>query len=319
MDAIFHKARQAVESARLPMLVAHRSPDGDTLGAMLAFGAHLDDVGKPHYRYCIDAPAPAYRFMPGIERVGNDPTIIRQNPPDLICTFDAGDINMTRLENLLAALPVRPTIVNFDHHATNTLFGDVNVVITDASSTAEVVYRYLSSVEAAIGPAAATCVLTGLCTDTGNFSNPATTAAAMRLGADLIRRGAKFSAVVRYLYKNKTPGVLKLWGVALERLHYDPVTETATTALFVRDFEECGVSDEAAEGISNFLAATLKVPVIEVLRETADGKVRGSLRTVLNRDIAALAMARGGGGHKKAAGFSVTGKIAQVDGNWKIV
>ena len=317
MEHLFHRVRSLVETANHPLLVAHRSPDGDTLGAMLAFGAHLDALGKPHTRFCIDRPAPGYSFMPGIDRVTSDLASIPG--ADLICTFDAGDLKMTRLDEAFSARPARPHLVNFDHHASNTMYGDTNVVMPAASSTAEVVYRYLEAVRAPVDTAAATCILTGLCTDTGNFTNPATNAGAMRLGAELIRRGAKFPAVVKNLYKNKSANMLQLWGRALERLRWSEADEAAATALFMKDFEECGVGDDAAEGISNFLAATLKAPIIMVLREAPEGMVRGSLRTVEDRDVSKIAVALGGGGHKKAAGFTVKGHLLEVDGVWKIL
>lgn len=312
MDVLHYKVKRLVEAARFPWLVAHRNPDGDTLGAMLAFGLYLDGINKPHLRFCVDVPAVAYGFMPGVRTIKNDTQDVFRSAPDVLLTFDAGDIRMTHVGDLLGQLPHRPTVVVFDHHATNERFGNVNIVQTDAASTTEVVYRYLQTIGALITPEIATNLLAGLCTDTSNFSNPATTTSALRLAGDLISRGARFREVFTALFRNKSVGVLQLWGRALERLRLDSGTGLATTAIFLKDFQETGVpSSASSEGLSNFLAAVLNVPTIMVLREADDGLVKGSLRTVEERDVSEIAKRFGGGGHKKAAGFSAKGKIVE--------
>lgn len=319
MDVLHYKIKRLVEAARLPWLVAHRNPDGDTLGAMLAFGLYLDGIGKPHLRFCVDVPAPSYAFMPGVQTIKTDPQDVFRAVPDVIITFDAGDIRMTHVGGLLDQLPHRPAVVVFDHHATNERFGAINAVQTDAVSTTEVVHRYLAAVGATITPDIATNLLAGLCTDTSNFSNPATTTSALRLAGDLMSRGAQFREVFTALYRNKSVSVLKLWGAALERLRLDSGTGLATTAIFLKDFQETGVpSGASSEGLSNFLAAVLNVPTIMVLREADDGLVKGSLRTVEERDVSEIAKQYGGGGHKKAAGFSTKGTIELSDGRWSV-
>lgn len=316
LEPIFQRADAVIRESRHPLLVSHRNPDGDTLGGMLAFGGYLDSIGKEHTRFCVDRPAPGYAFMPGIEKVISDGEEVRRREPDAVVVFDAGDLKRAAIEELLGSLPARPKIVNFDHHASNTKFGDVNVLMTDAASTTEVVHHFLSAVGVKVNRDIATCILTGLCTDTSNFSNPATSAAALKLGGELLASGGKFSDVQRHVVKNKTVPLMRLWGIALERLRYNQSHQIAVTALTLKDFEGCGVDEEGTEGISNFLAAVLNAPTIMVLRESPGGFVRGSLRTVEERDVSKLAIALGGGGHKKAAGFTVRGRLIEKDGSW---
>lgn len=320
MDIQFHEVKRMIEAARLPWLVAHRNPDGDTLGAMLALGLYLDGISKPHLRFCVDTPAASFRFMPGVTTVKTNTDEILRAAPDLLITFDSGDLRHSGIAELVNRFPNRPRIAVFDHHATNERFGEVNVVQTDAASTTEVVYRYLREIGAPITPEIATNLLTGLCTDTSNFSNPATTTSALRLAGELVSCGARFNSVFGALFRNKSVGVLKLWGAALERLHYNPADGMATTALFLKDFSEAGVpAGASSEGLSNFLSAVLKTPTIMVLREAEGGIVKGSLRTVENLDVSEIAKRYGGGGHKKAAGFTTTGTIRLVDGKWGVV
>lgn len=320
MDVIYFQIKRAIEGARLPWLVAHKNPDGDTLGAMLGFAHYLDGIGKPHLRFCVDQPAASYSFLPGIGAVRSDQDEIVLRAPDVLCTFDSGDLRHSGINDLMARLSPKPKIIVFDHHATNERFGDINVVFTDAASTTEVVHRYLTATGAAITSAMATNLLVGLCTDTSNFSNPATTTSSLRLAGELISRGADFRAVFSALFRNKSIGILKLWGRALERLAFDGETGMATTALFLKDFEEAGMPPgTSSEGLSNFMAAVLNVSTIMVLREAPDGFVKGSLRTVEERDVAEFARRYGGGGHKKAAGFSAKGTIRLAGGTWGVV
>lgn len=318
--ALFDQVALAVRMSKLPLLVAHRKPDGDTLGSMLAFGLYLDAIGKPHARFCVDRPDKALLFLSGADKVIQDQDAVRAASPDLIVTFDAGDLRMTSAEELIRGLVTRNSqLVNIDHHATNENFGTINVVITDASSTAEVVSRYLTHIGHPTSPEIATCLLAGLTTDTWNFTNPATTASALEVGAKLITAGAKRSAVLANIFHNKPVGLLKLWGTALDRLKFDAESGIASTAVFHEDAQAAGVAETSNEEISNTLSLLLNVPVIMVLRTTPDGKVKGSLRTTRDIDVSRIASYYGGGGHRKAAGFMTTGKIVEHPSGWQIV
>lgn len=320
MESIIYKQIwDTVRRAKHCLLISHKKPDGDTLGAMLGFGNALEARGIAHTRFCVDEVPSSFRFMPGSFNVFSQEKKALESRPDTVILFDAGDLIFAGVDSLMGKINPRPKIINIDHHHTNSRFGDINAVVTDAASTTEVVHRLLSSNNVTIDPAIATCLLAGLCTDTGNFSNPATTASALILGGELLARGAKFSSVFRMLWKNKSASTLRLWGLAMERLHYNDKSETATTALFPADLLECGADEEATEGISNFLSSILNVPIVLVLRVTEDGKVKGSFRTTIERDVSVLAAAYGGGGHKKAAGFTVAGKIEETPSEWKIV
>lgn len=319
MEAIYKQIWDKTLGAKHALLTSHQKPDGDTLGAMLAFGAALDAKGIPHTRFCRDAVPAAYYFMPGSHRVTPDFDKVWDAKPDVVISFDAGDLVFAGVHELISRIYPRPFVINIDHHHTNVRFGDLNAVVTDAASTTEVVHRLLFANGINIDMNTATCLLTGLCTDTGSFTNPATTSSALFLGGDLILHGAKFGSIFRALWQNQSLGGLKLWGTALERLRYNPETRLATTAVFERDIKESGADGEAAEGISNFLGSVLNVPVVLVLKEAEDGKIKGSYRTTGDIDVSVLAAAYGGGGHKKAAGFCATGKIEETPLEWKVI
>ncbi len=309
---------EKLSAARRPILAAHRKPDGDTLGAMMAVYNWLRDQGREAYAFCVDAPPEAYGYFPRIKEVQTNPDVFTDEAVDMVCVFDAGDLAYAGIAELVAAMPRRPFVADFDHHVTNTLFGDANLVITDASSTAEVVHGFFVANGVEVSRSMATCLMTGLLTDTSNFSNPATTLKSLEIASELLLKGVSMKDITRRLMRNKPIDALKLWGKALERLRWDPKRSTATTALLLQDLREHPIDEEHLEGLSNFLNHLLKAEVVLVLKELPGGKVKGSYRSASEVDVAELAKAYGGGGHKKAAGFTVAGKIIEEEEGWNV-
>lgn len=310
-------AQDALRRARRILIVSHKKPDGDTLGAAAGLLLACHSWGFPADAFCLDPVPPPYRYMPGTEQFSTDPALFAA--ADTIAVCDAGDLAYAGIERFVLDRTVKPVIINFDHHATNRHFGDINVVDAGASSTAEVVYHFLEFCRAEVSQKVATSLLTGILTDTSVFSNPATTSASLDAASALMRRGAKIQDVSNRLMRNKPIEALKLWGEVLSRLKYDAHLGIASTVIFERDLRESGVEDEHVEGLSNFLNHVLSAKVVMVLRELPGGKVKGSLRTAEEIDVSALAKLLGGGGHKKAAGFTVSGKIVEANGAWRVV
>lgn len=309
-------ARDAFRSAKKVILVAHPKPDGDTLGAAVAMLGWCEENGIPAVGFCVDEVPSQYVGLRGTERFVSDITVFQDAEVDLVSVFDAGDLRFAGIADAISAMPKRPVILNFDHHATNEKFGDVNVLDITSAATAEVVYRFLQTIDAPISPDVATALLTGLHFDTGGFMNPATTTGAFETASALVRCGGKLREVHRRLVRNKPVPALRLWGTALSRLKYDSQLGLASTALFADDVQEGDA--EYIEGISNFLGRNLDCKAILVLKEIPDGKVKGSFRTIEEVDVSLPAKYLGGGGHKKAAGFTITGKIKETPDGWAV-
>jgi phosphoesterase RecJ-like protein len=210
------------------------------------------------------------------------------------------------------------SIINIDHHATNQHYGEINLVDPEASSTAEIIFNFLNINNQPVDKHMATALLAGILTDTSNFTNPGTTIGSMKVASRLISYGARTNEISRHLLKNKSIDALRLWGKTLTRLEENKKFNMAIAVIRQEDLADIDAKDEAVEGVSNFLNAMLAVEIVLVLRETDEGFVKGSLRST-SVDVARLAKALGGGGHKKAAGFSIKGRLEQIDGKWKVV
>lgn len=316
-ENLYKKFHELLARSKRTLLLAHKKPDGDTLGAAGSVLNYLLREGCEVAAFCADPIPEQFSYLPNIERFSHDPAIF-QDDYDLVCMFDAGDLKYAGVSDFVNSMPKRPMMVNIDHHATNTKFGDLNLLFVDASSTAEVVHRFYRTNKVFIDSNMATCLLTGILTDTSNFVNPATNATCIRAASDLLICGARATDISNSLMRNKTVPALQLWGTALERLREDKNGIVAVTVIRASDATDLNTDiGDATEGIANFLGATLSMPVIMVLREQNDGMVKGSLRSSTH-DVSELAKSVGGGGHKKAAGFTVAGKIVERDGFWQI-
>lgn len=307
---------QTLRQSRRVLVIPHQRPDGDCLGAATAVLALCQGWGIDADCFCNDAPPPYLSFLPHVHRVTTDRAALASRY-DAVFVVDA-DVSFAGVSGLVADLP-HGQLLNLDHHATNTGRGPhVAAVLPEASSVCEVLYfaaRYLWL--APLEPDLATSLLCGIATDTGHFSNPATASPALEAAAGLLRAGARWDEVGRWTRRTRPLGVWQLWGTALQRLRYHPDRRLAVT--FIRHREVLASGADGVEGVANFLGATCAVPTILVLREQGDGTIKGSLRTTDDGvDVAALAAAFGGGGHRKASGFVIPGRIVERDGRWVV-
>lgn len=312
----FNRLHALVRNANKILLIADGKPDGDSLGSSSGFLNWLLREGKKAEAYCA-APIPrAFSYLDGIQLFRNDPDTFKE-AWDLIITFDAGDLRHCGVEQLLPQVTSPYTLVNIDHHATNARYGQLNLVYVDACSTCEVVFRFLKAEEIRLDGAISTSLLTGVLTDTSSFSNSATTSPGMEAASVLTSAGARVNEIYHHLLQNKTIDGLRIWGLALSRLKYHKAYNLATTYFFAKDLG--GMSEEAIDGVSNFLNASCgEAETILVLRELTDGKIKGSMRSA-KRDISKLAKLLGGGGHKKAAGFTINGRLEETTEGVRII
>lgn len=309
------------------LIATHERADGDALGSVLALREHVMRTAAVR----VDALAPVaplfqFTFLDGHHTVHTDAALVSPEQYDLVILLDCGDVKRTHLAEPLHALgDHRPRVASIDHHQTTTAYRgrslvDLSIIVTTASSTAELVFQFLRDRRATVTPTMATALLTGVVTDTGGFQNLATTLESLDSASELMKRGANLRTVVAATMRNKSFGSLQLWGRALSRLEIDPATGIVSTALFQKDFDECDIARDGTEGIANFLNSLGEGSVVFVLIEEHNGTVKGSFRTKRHDiDVRELARKYGGGGHVKAAGFTIDGTIAKTEAGWTVV
>lgn len=314
-----------LQASKRVILLTDERIDGDTTGSTLAMFHYLKALGKEVVVFSPKAWSHEYHFLPGYDDVDFEPNVLDQ-AFDLAMIFDCADgayLSQSPFSNFHYQFPntnnqLTPLVV-FDHHATNPRYGTINQVLVEASSTGEVVWRFFKANKITINKEMATCLLTAICTDTTLFTNPSTNQVCMEAAAELGLAGARVQDVVKAVYMNKSVELLKIWGIVLERLQELP-GGIVVSYLLSKDKLATGVSEVDTSAISNFLigmVATAKV--VAILSERDDGSVKASLRT-LDGDVAVLAQRFGGGGHVKAAGFSIAlAHLEETVNGWRVV
>jgi phosphoesterase RecJ-like protein len=321
---IHNKIFAAVAERKKFALVMHRKPDADTIGSASAFSIYLKKQGKEFKFFCQDeVPENFYSLLNSagifnIEEIYRPVGEIIKYAPDCAITFDCGDTKQagffgTGIREQLQFL------INIDHHISNNGYGDINLVSPEASSNCEIVYEMFSKNKIVVTKEMATCLFMGIFSDTGNFTNPATSDIALASASELMLSGAKFHNILKEFTKDKNVGALRVWGAAFKRLKYDESAGVVTTFLKLEDLLANKVSEESIEGISSFLNKSIKARAIIVYREAENGFVKASIRSGSDFDASEFAKSFGGGGHKKAAGFTIKGVVTEKDCGWEAI
>lgn len=322
MIDVAKKIHQEILGAENILLVSHKNPDGDALSSGCALMQYLRQLNKNHTAYCATPISRNFNFLPLAEYFNTNPLVLTDNQFDLIIVLDSGDLFYAGLDEFLKNLDYAPIVVNIDHHATNEFFGRHNLVLAGAASTTEVLYGFFKANKIAIDKYIATCLLTGIITDTGYFSNPATTAQSLKIAAELLRLGGNLNLIQGWTLKNRSVRGLKIWGQVLSRLYKNETYDIVSTILTADDTAgQTSVNAvEEVEGIANFLNNLGEGRIVLLLKDGGDGIIKASLRTTDPLiDLSGLAKLFGGGGHAKAAGFSVKGKLIETEKGWQVV
>ena len=280
------------------LIFGHKDADGDTLGCSLAFAEALRLRGK-RVHVVIPPPLPEkYRWMPGFEQVREEPPV--GTDIHLVLFFDAG--NMERSGNAVHQIADHATIVNVDHHSSNSRFGDVNIIDPSAAAVGEMSLDMLEHFGWEVTPTMATNLYTALMTDTGGFRHENTTARALQVGARLAALGADPSYIASMVYKSRPLTTLKLSGLAMANVQVEMGGRLAWAKVTRSMLREAGAVMAEAEGIIDTLNSIGGLDVAIMFKEVGSRLTKISVRSRGLVDSAALCARFGGGGHLRAAG-----------------
>ena len=315
METEFAKAKSLFETAQNILLTMHEGMDGDDGGSILALLHFLESQHKRVVAVVKNGVPEALSFLPGSQKILEN---LPETQFDLLVTFGCASTARTGLEKILSL--DAPTI-NFDHHPDNAFFGAVNLVDKAKSSVAELVYDFFKFCTWPISQEVATCLLTGIITDTGRFMHANTQSSTLHAASDLMSKGARTTKINKHTFKNKKPAVLKAWAKAMENSRYDSKNKIITSAITEEDLFALGSLPKSAfEGFVETLNTIPEAKLALFIRQEGS-VIKGSLRsdTHKNVDVSKVAKLFGGGGHKLAAGFSLPGKISKdTEGKWQI-
>jgi phosphoesterase RecJ-like protein len=285
------------------LVCSHSRPDGDAVGSMLAMGMLLRQMGKRADLVTADRIPAVYRTLPQADAIR---TAMRVHGPyDAAILLECDGLERTRL------LGLEPFFaINMDHHLSGTPWGRVNWIDRNASSAGEMVYRLVQAAGGTVTPEMATCLYTTVLTDTGGFCYGSTRASTFQLARELVEAGADPIRIAQDVYFSTPAAKLMLLGAALGNLH----REDRLAWLWVtdEDMQRTGAAEEDCEGIVNYALSIAGVEAAVFLRELPEGRIRVSLRSKGQVNVAAIAGALDGGGHENAAGCTLDGPLASA-------
>jgi len=316
MQEKFLQAYRLVEKAKKVLCIAHKRPDGDTLGCTVAWNLALKAMGKDVTMACVDVLPERFMFLAD----GNK--FIREfdfRAYDLIIVSDAGASYMTRYHEIYPDIFKGDVpVLNIDHHHSNDNFGACNIVDAAAASTTVMLFKLFEACGIPVTSQMATALICGIYNDTGSLMHSNTDLDVFEISGRLMELGGRVHVVARNLFRSTPVSTLKLWGKVLEnaRINDEGVTISVITW---KDFEECGAEGDEISGVVDLMNSVPGAKYACLLNEDRNGKIKGSFRTQRDDvDLAELAGRFGGGGHKKAAGFSMSGRLHR-EVHWKII
>ena len=302
--------RSAVESAKSILVVSHLDPDGDALGTQLAFGQYLRDLGKKVHLLRDSAIPDKYQFLPDIDQIVTADSVSGKLHIDTAVVLECP--SPERMGTARNFLTDSVTVVNIDHHRDADEFGAVNWIDVTASSVGEMVADYFSEVGYRPGREVATQLYTAILTDTGRFRYQSTSAHTLRVAADLIEFGADPRSICDQVYFSLRPTTIKLIGKVLNHVEFHEFGRICLLSLTRDMFGAAGAEEYESDGIVDYTMFNKGVIVGVLLKETANGSVKLSLRSSDGVNVAAIAAEFGGGGHFNAAGCTIAGTISQA-------
>lgn len=317
MQNLFYELNNQIKNSQNILLTTHPHHDGDALGSLAAMIDWLENSKKKYTAILHEEIMENFNFLPHLDKIkiNYQPDIKKF---DTLIILDAPDCNRAGLEQILCSTNGQPTTIVIDHHQPLSNKIDIHLADTKFSSTAEIIFDFFKSVNHNFDKYTATALLTGIATDTENFSNPATNCHVIQQASQLLKRGANLNLITKKTFGTKKIDSLKLLGLLLSRLQHNAKFNLVSTVLTQKDLLTHNLKEDLLDGTANFLKNIKEGEITLLLRETLDGKIKGSLRSH-SVNIEPLARALGGGGHTRAAGFVIDGSLVQGEnGKWVV-
>ena len=299
----YEKLNFELESVQNILIISHVNPDGDTLGASLAlYQALKNKYFEKNIIITVLGKIPEiYEFLPYIEKAVPIEEISSQQFDIAIAVDIASKDRMTKALNFFESANLT---INIDHHKTNNNYAHINFVEPDASSASEVMFDILKKCGFAITTEIATCLYTGIMTDTGSFKYENTGKRTFSIASELIEKGVNPCTISKAYYDSRPKAMVSLHACAISNAYFLYNDKVAYTFITKELFEKCRAKDEHTDGIAELLRQIKTVELAIVLKETIMGHTKVSMRSK-NIDCAKLCEKYDGGGHTFAAGCTI--------------
>lgn len=299
------------------LLIAHSNPDPDTVGSVAALKYFLEKSGKHVDITCRD-PFPEI-LTPLLSLTFIQPENIHLNTYDAIIASDS--VERGPLKDFQNTIRKNVVTILIDHHLQIDVDGDIRIIDSTLSSSSEIMYEFFLVKRIPIEKQTANALLLGILFDTGNLQHPCTSTRVLEICSNLLKGGASLQKIVSIISANKKLSTLKLWGRALNKTRYYKKLGYAVTTITEKDFQECDAQPEEVPQIAQVLSTIPGIEFSLVLQQSTPNTVRGSLRAQHHSkaNLCELAKKFGGGGHRLASGFELSGILRELPGNKWVV
>ncbi|HET7769451.1 MAG TPA: DHH family phosphoesterase [Chloroflexota bacterium] len=309
-DPEWDLAVELIRGAERVLICSHRKPDGDAIGSLTGLGFALESLGKQVTLACADPAPNTLALIPGAQKIVQDLRPLYESkatvaplPWDLGIVVDASSLDrLGALYEDNTELFARLPLVDIDHHVTNDRFGAANVIDARAASATEVLTGLLARLGVKLDVAMASCLLSGLITDSLSFQTESTTGRTLRIAAELVDAGAPLAAIAFQLFRQRPRANAIVYAKALGTLQFAFGGRVAWLEV-TREMVEAAGPGADSGGLSGFAGSIQGVEIGFQIEEGADGNVYAGFRSQ-SVDVAALCGELGGGGHVRAAGCS---------------
>ncbi|MBS3732656.1 MAG: bifunctional oligoribonuclease/PAP phosphatase NrnA [Desulfobacterales bacterium] len=308
---------QQLTQSKQILLATHIHPDGDAVGSLLSLGLALEEIKKKVQLYNESVLPAVYNFLPSIHRIKNEAGDMQSYDTAII--LDCSDLQ--RVGDAAESVSRIPTIINIDHHLTNSRFGNYQLIDPGASATTELVYRLISAMDIPITKAVAYAIYTGIMADTGSFRFSNTTQEAFKICHEMVCQGADPHKVAHHVYETISLRRVKLLNMLFDTIEVSENGRLSIMTLTQNMLHATGTSITDVSGLINYARRIENVKVAALLYERASGRrIRSkngsayhvSLRSDGSVDVANLAAVFGGGGHRSAAGFDIQSTLPEL-------
>lgn len=300
--------KKAIQEAKDVAILSHMSPDGDNLGSLEALYGYLKGIKKDVTYLGNDDVPEDFAFLPSTNKRVDVDQVHRDF--DLMIALDAADEG--RFGDKATSLFSRAKkTINIDHHMSNTEYADLNYVISDATSTGEVLFDVLEAIEADFTPEMATGLYTAISTDTGSFQYDSVNGKTHLTIAKLYAYGCDHNVVVQSVYQSRSREKVALMGRVLSNIDFLAGGKVAMAICRLEDRKATGAKSEDTEGIVEQVRNIKGVEMAIFLKEKEE-EVKLSFRSKSYLNCTTFASAFGGGGHVRAAGAAMKAPIDEV-------
>jgi phosphoesterase RecJ-like protein len=305
---IFAKAKELISKSKRILVSGHLSPDGDSLGSMIALSRLLNNAGLQAAATADINALGKLDFLRGVDELIPVRKLKRQKF-DLFIAVDCGAFD--RLPPEVRPVAEKLPVICIDHHVTNTAFGAVSVVDPEASSAAEIVWRFAKWMDWRLDPVVAEALWVAMVTDTGRFAYDATSPSTMRAAGDLLKYGVRTALINDIIYGTFPKRAIELKRIAWRSLHIWKNGKVAEASLKREDFRAVRGTKADAEDIIEIPRSVARNEIALFFYQIPDRtkETRCSIRTRGDWDATVLAAKFGGGGHRKAAGCTIKGPL----------